>query len=818
MRELATQAWNPWIAWLLLGAGLVILLATVFVPLRGLPRAMSVLRGRSVTSDGRGAFWLPLAAATGMGGVTGGVLAVSTAGPGALVWMWIATGLGMALVFAEGSLSARRPDGQEAPTMHLLAAPGVGKLVAPMYALAFVVLALLLGAAFQTNQAAAVLESMGGITPLNTAIGLALAATPFVLVPKARGLLFLLVPVALVLYVVATLVALNEGSATIGLIVGDAINQAFGIAPMAGGAAGGGVGLLVAHGVLRATMAGEAGLGSAALLDLRSRSRGSAGAAVMLVPLLAAGLVGSLSSLLMLDPAAQGESVIEPELDMVVLERSYRRALRPNQRFGQTIALPEGSGMENDEHYEMLLRSNPRGHALARLVVPADNENLTEEEKAKPPHVVLPMWGIATNVDTVVFRARDSEKAKHPSWDVRVPCDREVKEIPGSPDQKYLLLRPKDPELDMRRMAVQLDLLSQPHVVFDDFRFIGLAGRANSPDPDLGEHLAMFEPPREDRPFNPKLHEFFRLGYRGPYVDSEGPRPPLGFVAAEGFEPEVGSVVSLRIPGNPRGDAVVDVTRSGSVEAPAWDFLLDARTLVIRHDTDPSKDIHLAVTPRYDLYRVRFDIADERYQDMRNIATKDGYSGPYLVVPDFEFEAEVRSDTRLDPKYAGRRVLVPLHPLTEMQGPFGEGDTYRPHPGELVDLGMAAPVLAHEGAQIVAARLERDAGSFGRSAMLLAVLVFALSTIVAWAELGGRAATALVGPIGSTVLRVAMLGAAAMGTHYGLGQLLPLIDVTLAAVVVPNVLGLLVLLPKIRAASQMKDDLADEAEAPDDAS
>ena len=158
----------------------------------------------------------------------------------------------------------------------------------------------------------------------------------------------------------------------------------------------------------------------------------------------------------------------------------------------------------------------------------------------------------------------------------------------------------------------------------------------------------------------------------------------------------------------------------------------------------------------------------------------------------------------------GRRVLVPLHPLTEMQGPFGEGETYHPHPGELIDLGMANPVMAHEGAQIVAARLERDAGGFGRTAMLLAVLVFALSTIVAWAELGGRAATALVGNIGSPVLRVAMLGAAAFGTHYSLSELLPIVDIALAIVVVPNVLGLLLLVPRIREAAKLTDDLVED--------
>src|SRR5690606_41921972 len=105
MQELAAQARNPVIAWLVLGAGAVLLLVTLVAPLRALPRAVQSLRGRTVSESGDGPLWLPLAAATGMGSIVGGVLAMATGGPGALVWMWIATVLGMAIAFAEASLS-----------------------------------------------------------------------------------------------------------------------------------------------------------------------------------------------------------------------------------------------------------------------------------------------------------------------------------------------------------------------------------------------------------------------------------------------------------------------------------------------------------------------------------------------------------------------------------------------------------------------------------------------------------------------------------------------------------------------------------------
>lgn len=791
MQELAAQAWNPWLAWLVLGVGAVLMVATMVAPVRALPRAIAALRGGTVREADGGALWLPLAAAAGMGGITGGALAVGTGGPGALPWMWIATVLGMAIVFAEGSLGARAIGDREPATVHLLAAPVIGKLLAPMYALAVMVLALVGGAAFQTNQAAAALHATHALPPLGVAIGLAVLAAPFVLVPRLRRPLLLVVPVALVLYAGAALSVAMEDGMMLSLLVGDAVNQAFGVAPVAGGAAGGGVGLVVAQGVLRATMAGEAGLGTAALLDLRAKSRGAAGAVVMLVPLLSAGVLGSSSALLVLGGSPEEPPVADPLARP--LEQSLSRGLSPSQQVGQTVVLPLDTTLEPGEHYAMKLRSDPRGHAMARLV---KDQN----------HVALPHWLIAHHSDTIVLRALDDERGKQAAWDVRIPCEREVKTTADG-TLEYLILKPKDPNLQIATLATKLELLGQPYVVFDDFHFPARVGRATSPK--LGEHLAMFEPDSADRPFNPKFHEFFRMSYRGPYADDDGPRPPWAFVANEGYAPELGSVVDLRIVGNARGDELLHVTRSGSLEAPPWDLLLQADTLVVRHATDPTQDLRLKVIPRYELFRVRFDVVDERYRDARAFAKLQGYEkNPYLVVPEYTFQAEVHGDARLPAELKGRRTLVPLHPLGEPQGPFGEEGTYHPHPAELLAFGLQGPLpRAPEGVEVVAARLDDGLGNGGRWVLALVVLVLSLSTIVAWAELGSRAATAVAGSLGGPVLKLAMLAAAALGTTWTLSQLLPVVDLSLAAVAVPSLLGLLLLLPRIRAAAQMRDDL-----------
>jgi Na+/alanine symporter len=713
--------------------------------------------------------------------------------------MWISTVLGMAIAFAEGSLGARARGEREPATVHLLAAPVLGKLLAPMYALAVVVLAIVGGGAFQANQAAAALHATHALSPTGVAIGVAVLAAPFVLVPRLRRPLLLAVPVALVLYAGAALVVAMDDGVMLSLLVGDAMNQAFGVAPVAGGAAGGGVAMAVGHGVLRATMAGEAGLGTAALLDLRTSSRGTAGAVAMLVPLLAAGVLGSSSALLVLGGAQAEAPVADPVARP--LEQSISRGLSPSQQVGQTVVLPLDTTLEPGEHYAMRLRADPRGHAMAKLV---------KEQN----HVALPHWAIAHHADTLVLRALGGERSKQAAWDVRIPCEREVKATADG-SLEYLILRPKDPELQLATLATKLELLSQPYVVLEDFDFPARVGRATNPK--LGEHVALYEAPSAERPFNPKFHELFRTAYRGPYAADDGPRPPWGLVANEGYLPELGTVVDLRIVGDPRGDKVLHVTRSGSLEAPPWDLLLQATTVVVRHQTDPAKDLRLAVTPRYELYRVRFDVTDPRYQDARSFAKLEGYEKePYLVVPEYAFQAEVHGDTRLPAELKGRRTLVALHPLSEPQGPFGEGETYHPHPAELLAFGLRGPLPpAREGVELLAGRMIDGLGNGGRWVLALVVLVLSLSTIVAWAELGGRAATAVAGSLGGPVLKLALLAAAALGTTWTLPQLLPVVDLSLAAVVVPSLLGLLLLLPKIRAAARMRDDLPGAGPGPE---
>ena len=126
---------------------------------------------------------------------------------------------------------------------------------------------------------------------------------------------------------------------------------------------------------------------------------------------------------------------------------------------------------------------------------------------------------------------------------------REVLETRTGP---WLKLAPADPDVNLRAL-VNSRGLDGPFLPLDDFRFVGAVERAISGHPKFGEHLSLYEPERDDRPYDPTLREILELGFRGPYtgVDEE-PLPPA-LVSAPDFLPEVGSLVHLRLEPPARG-------------------------------------------------------------------------------------------------------------------------------------------------------------------------------------------------------------------------------------------------------------------------
>ncbi len=770
MERLLEGLWNPLLGGFVLCAGLLLMLGTGVLPLRRLGRV-----GRGWSAGTPSGPMILVATSASLTTITAAVMAVTLAGPGALVWMWVAGVLGMGLHFGEAKL-ARANVAANKPAFPAWASAGV------------IAVAVLGGGLWQGSQAGVVLASTVDMPAAFGAATVAVVALGASRIPALTTLAIRWMPV-LGLTVFAVLVggAVLEDMLALQLVLGDAINEAFGLQSATAGTVGGALSVLIAHGMMRAVSGADLGVGAAAAAATHhadEQAPDDAGASVMLVPVLVIGVLSTLAGLAVI--AAPAEPPVAGDR-LYPLEQPDSRGLRASQQVGQTVVLRKETELKKGEQYGMMLRANPRGHKMAKLL---DRENA----------VILPQWAVSEGADTIFLRAREPERAKQPGWDVAIPCNREVFGGQGEAPE-FVRLTPKDPELELTKFAAYWELDPTPYVDVGDFHFVGAVALANSPDEELGEHLAMFEYRGEDTPFNPRLHEFFRNQYSGPFADAEGDVPPLAFAAAEGFEAEIGARLELELRADPRGVDILRVNRVGQAEAPPWRSLLDLREIVIRHAEGPSKDIRIPVSARLDGKRIRLDVLEPAWEDLRKIEQDDALSGPFAAMPNAPLEVEVHSDERLPPAAAGRRSLVPIHDDPRPRGPQ-ERELYDPHPSELILAGFTGPFRPRTDVRTLVRRVDQHQPEWGRGLLGVAALLLAASTTLGWALLVREPATRLLGPGGGVLLPLVVCAIPVVG-----GMIAPSISNALgllaySAGVIPVLVLLVLQLSSVRKSSR----------------
>jgi AGCS family alanine or glycine:cation symporter len=103
--------WGIPLVALLLGSGLFFLIYSRLAPLRYLPHAISLVRGKHNESNAKGqwthaqALSTALAGTIGLGNIAGVAVAVKLGGPGAVLWMWATAVVGIGTKFFTGTLS-----------------------------------------------------------------------------------------------------------------------------------------------------------------------------------------------------------------------------------------------------------------------------------------------------------------------------------------------------------------------------------------------------------------------------------------------------------------------------------------------------------------------------------------------------------------------------------------------------------------------------------------------------------------------------------------------------------------------------------------
>ncbi len=257
----------------------------------------------------------------GLGNIAGVTIAISLGGPGATFWMIVSGLLGMTLKFVECTLGVQYRDIDKngvvygGPMYYLskgLKEKGyttLGKILAVIFAVLCIGGSFGGGNAAQSNQAAAQISSMLGMTGGNSGfiIGVCIAVLVGITIiggiKRIANVTEKLVPLMAVIYVLACLTVLFANYNFIGTAFGQIISGAF--SPEAG--LGGLVGVLVI-GFRRAAFSNEAGAGSASIAHsaVRTKYSASEGLVALLEPFIDTIIICTMTSLVIIIFNANG--------------------------------------------------------------------------------------------------------------------------------------------------------------------------------------------------------------------------------------------------------------------------------------------------------------------------------------------------------------------------------------------------------------------------------------------------------------------------------------------------------------------------------
>ena len=281
LNAIASCLWGPGTLALVLGTGAFLTVRTRFLPWRKLGRALSLALGRESRRAGRAgispfsSLMTALAATIGTGNLVGVATALSSGGPGALVWMELAAALGLSTKFAECLLCAkyRRVDRRGQLTggpMYVMAAAlgPPGAALAAMYAALTVLASGSLGALTQSNAIAGAWA--GAAAPAVVGVCTAALTAPLLLGGGRRvaGVCTWLVPAMGLFYLAAGAGVILGNLPRLPEALGTMLRCAFSFRSVSGGAAGAaasGAWQAMRWGVARGVFSNEAGLGSAGI-------------------------------------------------------------------------------------------------------------------------------------------------------------------------------------------------------------------------------------------------------------------------------------------------------------------------------------------------------------------------------------------------------------------------------------------------------------------------------------------------------------------------------------------------------------------------
>lgn len=283
-----TETFSGWISFplifILLGTGFFVSFSLRWIQLRKLKHSFQVIGGKYDNPDDEGdvthfqALSAALSATIGIGNIAGVALAVRLGGPGALFWMWVTALLGMALKYAECTLSHHfrtiHEDGSASGGPMYYIERGLGpkwKVLATAFASFAVICSFCTGNMNQANtiaQTFATYQVPEWLTGLIIAffVGLVIIGG----IKRIAAVASRLVPTMAILYVGSALVILVINSDQILPSFAKVFTEAFSLK-----AGWGGLIAVIMWGVRRGLYSNEAGQGSAPIAHAAAKTKES---------------------------------------------------------------------------------------------------------------------------------------------------------------------------------------------------------------------------------------------------------------------------------------------------------------------------------------------------------------------------------------------------------------------------------------------------------------------------------------------------------------------------------------------------------------
>jgi len=310
-----TEIFSGWIAMpltiILIGTGIFVTISLGFIQIKRLRHSFEVVLGKYDDPDDEGdvthfqALSAALSATIGIGNIAGVAIAIRLGGPGALFWMWVTALLGMALKYAECTLSHRyrviNEDGSVSGGPMYYIEKGLGpkwKSLAVFFASCAVICSFCTG---NMNQANTIAQTFASYNVPIWFSGLFIAFFVGLVIiggiKRIAAVASRLVPTMAILYVLGALIILINHSNYIVPSFISIFKEAFSLE-----AGWGGLLTVIMWGVRRGLYSNEAGQGSAPIAHAAAKTKESAreGAVALMGPFIDTIIVCTMTGLAIL--------------------------------------------------------------------------------------------------------------------------------------------------------------------------------------------------------------------------------------------------------------------------------------------------------------------------------------------------------------------------------------------------------------------------------------------------------------------------------------------------------------------------------------